>query len=331
MKKIIICTIALSILFVLAACVSHPVHVHYPTEESQDSESQVIELQDSEPQDSGSQDSEAQDNSPQNSAPSLPGKIAIITQESFTQSAHHSSNWVIALTEEHGPENVIIYTWPTHNHNVTATETEDMITKIAQNTEIGVLIIDPATYGTDHIVNILRQQRNDIFIAYIGYYTTTNPNANLILSIDTEEMTRRFPSNAMELGADTLIFFYDTMTWDDEVYVESYIHGMMREKSAEIGLAFVEVDIAGAIQCGSSFAMFMTETIPPLLEEHGTNIVLYGLDNERVFWDWRNNGFIYLPMYPSWYQLYPINLAVELSILDSRAPNIGIYDTPQLI
>jgi len=229
-------------------------------------------------------------------------------------------------------------------NNYAADETIALIEAIASNPEIKMLIINPAWHETDHIVSTLRQTRDDIFIVYLGYSFHDNAlahattNANLILDVNVDGMNRAFPAQTLELGARTLVYFYDTSimwTWGEEdlygsnEYEESYWHIFMRGKSAEIGLQFVEVNIGGAIQCGSSYAMFMHETIPPLIEELGEDIVLFGLDNERVFWTWRAHGFIYLPMQPAWFDLTPIDLAWEMQLFESST-NLAA-DMPQLI
>jgi len=282
----------------------------------------------------------------------LPGKIAIITDEDLAlESPYLRSYWVIELVERYGPKNVIIYTWSWRNNNYTATRPVAIINEIAKNLDIKVLIINPAIYWTDYIVSILREQRNDIFISYIEYEYRTDEavddnqhfrsntlsdaasNANLILDFNVHEVARIFPEKARELGAKTLVYFYNSYSLEENVkYEESYQHRMMREKCAEIGLLFVEIDINGAIQCGSSYNDFMNETIPPLVEKYGVDIVLFNLDNERVFWSWMNFGFIYLPMYSSYFEPHPIDIARELSIIDYSVYSIeDIYNISHLI
>ena len=264
-----------------------------------------------------------------------PGKIAIITDEWSTE-----SYWVAELTNRHGEDNVLIYTWPIWRGDFPYDEMYAMFNEIAENAEIKVLIADFVWHrAADHIIGTLKEQRDDIFVAYLEYQPDNDeayasPNANLVLEFDIEAIARIFPEKAKELGADTLVYFYDSYVWsEDEIYVESEQHGMMREISAKIGLTFVEIDIYGAIQCGSSYGMFMEETIPELLSEHGTDIVLFGLDNERVFWSWTGHGFIYLPMHHSaWFPPTPAEIAYELSKRDYIADSAkGIDNTAELI
>jgi hypothetical protein len=269
--------------------------------------------------------------------------IAVITFD------YHQNNadWINRLVDQHGYEKVIIYTWPPRMHNYTADETIEWINNIALNTDIDILIINPGIYGTDHAVSLLRKQRDDIFIVYLNYETSDIPagveqpfrnntlaeaviNANMILETDINTIVENFSQKARELGADTLIYFYDTHEYGTH-FIESYWHLLLREKSAEAGLLFVEVDIKGAIQCGSSYAQYMNETIPPLIEKYGENIVFFGLDNERVFWFWSNEGFVYLPIYQSWFEPTPQNIASFLSMGNGSVFCENTSDIPLMI
>jgi len=243
-------------------------------------------------------------------------KVAIIADEFWQRGQGYSL--VTALSEKYGHQNIIIYTWPTRYNSA---ETTAIIDDIATAHEISVLIINPAFYETDHLVNRLLEQRDDIFII-----SDTDLNANLILEVDADKMIQTFPKRAYELGAKTLIYFYDSSVawiWGEEdiikeEYVKSDQHLIMREKSEEIGLRFIDIDIAGAIQCGSSYGMFMAETLPPLIENYGNDIVFFNLDNERLFWSWRSLNMIYLPTHsPWWFEPTPMDIARELLIADT--------------
>ena len=267
-----------------------------------------------------------------------PGKIAVIVPDNLTApNPHHTQGdtWVLELLERHGSENVFVYAWPV------------AIDEIVQNPEIAVLIVNPGWDETGDILSVLRRQRDDIFVIYIdcrfrprGNALHAAPYANLILEFDTDGMARAFPLAAYELGARTLVYFFDTGGFDlEEEYVESDRHRIIRETSAEIGLSFVEIDIRGYIQCGSSFHMFTEKTIPPLLEEHGTDIVLFGLWEERTFWRWRSGGFIYLPSsrHDNWFEPTPVDIARDLSLSDQsliyfpNRPADSIRDTARFI
>jgi len=294
--------------------------------------------------------------------PELPGKIAVIVDQWLFESWNeHRIAWLVELQERYGQNNMLVFGWPSRNRGFTADETEAMIHEIAANDEIGVLIVHSAQYGTDHIISILRESRDDIFVVYLNYslreWWDEDPpfrdntlaeaavNANLILGFDDNEWLMNFPAMAHNLGATTLVYFYNSVSWDwDE---DAGYHVMITYERPEpcpcilcelasiYGLEIVAADTEDYIQCGSSYHMFMVRTIPPILEEHGHDIVLFGLDNERAFWQWLGDGFIYLPMQPGagWFDLYPARLALELRIFDDN-PRVEVeieYDVPQLI
>jgi len=248
--------------------------------------------------------------------PTPPSKIAILTHSSF-----QPNTWVDELTGLHGITNIIIHTHPRHDSPPAAAE--NIVNQIAANPDIRMLIVNPVTSDTDYKISMLCQQRDDIFIIYIGYNPAwpTPTNAHLVLEMDILATADNFVRTAKYMGASTLAYFYDSASAWEQVgndfiqveYVESDKHILMREVSQEVGLNFVEVDIDGAMQCGSSTAMFMHDTLPPLVENYGPGIVFHGLCNERLLWS-LNMGAIYIPMYPSWFATTPEHIAHELSI-----------------
>ena len=246
-------------------------------------------------------------------------KIAIITSES-----EQSSAWVRALAARHSAENVLVYT-----HTWRNSEIAELVSEIAQVPAIRTLIIDLEFSETDDAVSLLRQQRDDIFIAYINssrlnHFSHSNISynayhANLALRVNTAELFRAFPANAWALGARTFVYIYgcqdtESICWEQGCQCrESYWHRTLREISEEISFIFIAVN-GNAMQCGSSTSMFMSETLPPLIAEHGTDIVFFGFDNERLFWSWRNDNMVYLPTWTPWFEPDPIAIAHELSI-----------------
>ena len=243
-----------------------------------------------------------------------PAKIAIIANDGYFR---WGFNWPAELANRHGAENVLLYTWQAGWRDDVIAEWTAIINEIAQNPAIRVLIIDPAGTNMADIVAILCQQRDDIFIAYTGYrhpfWRYPSPEANLVLDFDVDGMARAFPAQAYAMGAQVLVYFCNSYVSD------RHRMDMMRDKSTEIGLLFVEVDTKDYIQCGSSAHMFIQETLPPLMEEHGTNIVFFGPDNERVlgFWSWSGlDYFIYLPIYSEWLEPHPLDIAHSLRVVE---------------
>ena len=287
--------------------------------------------------------------------PETSAKIAVLHRDSGTS----RFDWLAALEKRYGAENVLIYTWPDLWFNdFVAMQRETIINEIVQNQEISVLIVNPARYGTDYFMGMLREQRDDIFVVYLDYsddewsdidlpfrannLSDATVKADLILGLDEHEWLQRFPAQAQALGATAMVYFYNEGQWDwDEetessVFVrleESEMHRLLREKSAEIGLGFIEVDIENAIQCGSSYHMFTERVIPPLFQEYGKDIVLFGIWADRELWRWWVEDFIYLPMHPpgSWSDPHPMWIATELSMFDDSLLDLKENEIPEII
>jgi len=248
-------------------------------------------------------------------------QIAVVLDMRFaTFNPWRERDWVAELKHRHGQENVVVYSLPEFSQSIAA---------IAESYDIVIIRHANADYGR------LREKRDDIFIILIEPQEGFGSNADLVLSVDRLGMQRAFPAQARAMGAETLVYFYDSSIWEWDENAESeeaYLRRMMREESEAAGLLFVEVDIKGAIQCGSSHAMFLSETLPLLLEEHGSDIVFFDLDNERTFWMWLGSDFIYLPMAKSWFEPNPIDIALELALVTGSAyPNENFNDIAYLI
>ena len=249
-----------------------------------------------------------------NKEPELPGKIAVIVRQDWINPLR-VDDWVVKLVERYGASNVLVYILERRN----ATNIDNAaINEIIRNNEVRALIISSNVSRRDYIVDLISEQRDDIFI-FQSSHLDISLNANLILGLNSDEMITLFPKTALEMGANTLIYFYDT-SWNGGLCRRNKI----REISEEIGLLFVKFDVDGAIQCGSSYHMFMTETIPLLIEKFEQNIVLFNLCNERVFWNW--GKFIYVVQHPTWFELDPINLAQNLWYSFEN-----VYDIPIII
>jgi hypothetical protein len=252
-----------------------------------------------------------------------PNKIAIITAARYTAPGPYpGDDWGVRLAEIYGPENVLVHAWPARFHREGDAETLAMMEGIANDPDIRILLVNPVFGNTDGLVGMLRDRRDDIFIIYVDGGEASN--ADLALRFDTDGVAAAFPAKARELGAATLVYFYDSETWleEDDSYEESDLHKTIRSLCGEIGLTFVGFDINGAVQCGSSYAQFLSENLPPLIERYGPDVVFFGLDNERLLSYLNDNDFIYLPLYMAWFEPCPVNVARGLAVSDG-----GIKET----
>ncbi|MCL2633071.1 MAG: DUF3798 domain-containing protein [Oscillospiraceae bacterium] len=243
-------------------------------------------------------------------------KIAII-EDSYNP----TPNWTTEIIKRYGDENVKIYTRQLGNDNSITYIAND----IAKHPNIEVLVVGLGVSWTEGVADLLKELRDDILIAYIDP-RTTNENMDLVLNVDINGMVMNYPAKAKEIGADTVIYFYNRI---NAAYEEKHWHDILSEKSEEVGITFVAVNVNEAIQCGSGYAYYMGEAIPPLLEEYGTNTVLVGLDNERLFWSYKYYGYIYLPIYSPHYEPAPVNVASNLSLINFNERDS--YDIPYLI
>ncbi|MCL2456300.1 MAG: DUF3798 domain-containing protein [Defluviitaleaceae bacterium] len=225
-------------------------------------------------------------------------KIAVVANDS-------ESHWVAELYDRF-PEKLLVYE--------SAHEIND--------SQIKILI-------TDTTEDEFHGLRDDVFVVSVGENFS---DADLILAFDREKNQLTNPQIAREMGARTLVYFYNHFDFDENVELvevgEPELLRRVREKSEEAGLIFVAFDMKNEIQCGSSYAWFLVETIPPLLEKYGNDILFFNLDNERIFW-WRSYGMFYLPLYQEWFEPSPIDFAIELGIIDDK--NISAREIPQLI
>ena|GEM_PF-3463248 len=247
----------------------------------------------------------------------LPGKIAIIPDGYEYRNGYGQVFFSIKeIVAKYGRENTVIVTLPDYYYRDMEEKLASMINSIAKNPEIKVLIISPANPGTDYIVSILRELRDDIFIVYTEHTTydeadypllrNTVPEAaakaNLILNFNHIEASNKYPVQAKKLGAKTLAYFYGDYSdfyYDYNEY-ENYKktvtseRNMLRAICRENNLKLVEVDGLEQVQCGSSANQYLSDTIPPLIDKYGKDIVFAFFEEWRLFGYCTSLGAIYL-------------------------------------
>jgi hypothetical protein len=102
-----------------------------------------------------------------------------------------------------------------------------------------------------------------------------------------------FISQAKVMGVETLILF--TVDGDEARGAQS---ADIQTKCVKNGLNFIEITRAwDVVQCGSSLAHYMNETLPPLVEGHGKDVVFMGLGEERLLWFAIAEGTFFIPLY----------------------------------
>jgi len=235
--------------------------------------------------------------SPQTSAQlsqaKFPGRIAMITESRWGANEQYIA--ATGLVEKHGSDKIIHINAPELFGRNRLEYAATIAEQIIQDSDIRVLIINPAENGADDLVSLVWAQRSDIFVIYIEdrYRESSDVSmADLVLGINMLEMNAAFPAQAQRLGAEAIIFFAIDDCWDGICC--SQARNIIRPKSEAIGLNFVEIfRCRYTIGCGSSLAMYMTETMPALIEKYGQNIAFAGLCDERFLWSFPGNGTIY--------------------------------------
>jgi len=245
----------------------------------------------------------------------LPGRIAIITgiPQTWRSGASERNLLVSQLMDRYGSGNIRHFM---HSQFAWLPEEQayllSVMEEIAQDSETKVVIFSPAALGTDYAASWLREQRDDIFIIFLEHNTRTFGGidahinntvsrgaaiADLVLNINMEALNQMIPVQAQRLGAETIVFL-DIYPEELERYGIEDFHAvsrdLMRAAAQEIGLNFVEVFRSEyVVQCGSSAHMYLYETLPGIIEEHGRDIVLIGLGDERMFWETMSYGTIF--------------------------------------
>lgn len=302
--KIIVQILILTMLIILSACANR--------NSGADSSNATVlyylaegETPDSVTEDGSLEDEPEPPDEPVSIPPTLPGRIAIITEDG---GGWHSEQYLsaVSLVKSHGAENIVHFAgllWRYADRHCDLRLTE-FVRRIAEDFEIRVLIVNPVCYNTDRMVSILRELRSDIFIIYIEHptrfighdaFSNSAYLADLVLNANTREVSRATPMQARRLGADTLIFFgtYPGDLIDADAILEK--RRMWRTESEKAGLNFVEVfsRYYESPQCGSHLAHYISERVLPAIEEYGNNTVLVGICAERLFWTFLSHGTIY--------------------------------------
>jgi len=238
-----------------------------------------------------------------------PSRVAVLTLP-MGWGGHGCSSYIAGwLQDKHGSDMIFHDTRWVGSRAAMAQTAEDII----QDMNIGVVVVSPAERGTNYFISKIREQRDDIFIIYIGYdsygyhdppyisqtFSEAAHMADLILNIDMMEMYRRLPAQAQKLGAETLVFLYIEPDDDSQWVVDtSYEKNLMRAASGEIGLQFIELSRSPwAIGCGSSYNSYLWDYVFPLIAEYGNNTTFIGLGGHRMFAMLAHSGAIYLPSY----------------------------------
>jgi len=203
------------------------------------------------------------------------GKIAVITDDaSVNEDGFHSAD---SLIKKYGAEKVIHVTWPIDFMDQQARMFE-IVTGLAADREIRVLILNQAVEGSNATVDKLKETRDDIFIVYGSSNENSSESAtraDLILSFKEVRMGAAIVKQARKQGAKVLVHYSFPRHMS-----QSLISGrrdLIQQECLKEGILFIdatapdpasEAGIAGAQQ-------FILDDVPKLVAKYGEDTAFF--------------------------------------------------------
>ena len=245
---------------------------------------------------------------------SFPGKIAIVTNTVDQNEEEFRS--AEALVHKYGADKVIHRTWPVNF----GAEGEQMITtmrEIANDPEVGAIIINQAVINTNAAIDAVRQMRRDIFI--VSASPAEDPaqvaaRVDLALDVDNLVLGEPLVMQAKAQGAQTIVHYsfprhmgVPQLAWRRDV---------MRETAIREGLRFEELTTPDPLGDGGQSAteMHIMQDLPRAVQEYGVNTAFFGTNcamQTPIITQVLATGAIYpQPCCPSPYHGFPGTLGI---------------------
>ena len=270
MKKLIGIILALGLLFVFAACAQQDAPV---TPDAPDTPAVV------QPPAPPAADDDDGEEPPAPAVPAddvpFPGRIAVVTntvdqnEEEFRSAA--------ALVARYG-DRVIHVTWPVQF----ALEGETMITilrSLAENPEVGAIIINQAVVNTNAALDVVRSIRgDDIFIVAVNAAEVpADVSMRVDLALDTNNpgLPESFVAQAVAMGAHTIVH-YSFPRHMAVPHLAARRDGFARYAEAA-GIAFHDLNSPDPMEEGGMPAsqLFISQDVPRRIEEFGVDTVFF--------------------------------------------------------
>jgi len=205
----------------------------------------------------------------------FPGKIAIITDPpAINKDDFHSAD---RLIEKYGDDKIVHTTWP----EVFMAEQDkviDIVTDLAKDRDVKVLIISQAIQGTNTAIDELKKTRGDIFIACSTVQESSydaSRRANLLFNYNHMGMGSAMVKQAKKQGAKVFVHYSFPRHMVQRILSNRL--EMIKGTCAAEGIKFVYAtapDSAGEAGLTSAH-QFILEDVPKLVAKYGEDTAFF--------------------------------------------------------
>ena len=205
----------------------------------------------------------------------FPGKLAVITVvESINKEDFHSAGLLI---KKYGPDKVIHSTWP-ENFMAEQDRMSAIVAAIAADMEVKVLIVNQALPGTNAAVNLLKKNRDDIFVIYFTVqesYTEAAACANLIFMYNNLGMAPEMVKQAKKHGAKAFVHY--SFPRHLSLPMSSTRCRLIKENCAAEGIQFISAITPDPADENGIFAarQFILEDVPKMVARYGEDTAFF--------------------------------------------------------
>jgi len=205
----------------------------------------------------------------------FPGKIAIITGCGATNyDIYHSAD---RLIKKYGSDKFVHVAWP-ENFIAEQDSMIDIVSALAEDSEIKALIINQAVPGTEAAVDKFKKAKHDAFIIYCTIHEPNIDNimkANLILNLDELSMGSAMVKQARKQGAKAFVH-YSIPRHMSQLFLSGR-QIMIRETCEAEGILFMDVMALDPMgEAGfESAKQFILEDVPKIVAKYGEDTAFF--------------------------------------------------------
>jgi len=206
---------------------------------------------------------------------SFPGKIAIVSDSLVTnEDSFHSAEQLVA---KYNSDKIIHVTWP-ENFIAEQDKMIGILSDLALDKEIRVLIINQDIPGTNVAVDNLKKTRDDIFIIYCILHEKAADiatRANLLLAQNESGVGAEIVKQAKKQGAKVFVHYSFPRHMSIPLIINRY--EMIRKTCAAEGLLFVDATTPDPVkEAGLSEALqFIIEDVPKHVAKYGDDTAFF--------------------------------------------------------